>query len=99
MRLKREKDTKALIGALQYRGDTAVRAEAAMSLGQLGDLQAVTPLISVLQGDSNPYVRSRAAQALGDLGDARARDALMHCLENDMHEVSLKAIEALSKIH
>jgi hypothetical protein len=91
MRLKREKDIQALIRSLQYRGDTAVRAEAA--------LQAVTPLISVLQGDSDPYVRSIAARALGNLGDARARDALMYCLENDMHQVSLDAIEALSKIH
>ena len=99
MRLKREKDIQALIRSLQYRGDTAVRAEAAGALGQLGDLQAVTPLISVLQGDSDPYVRSIAARALGNLGDARARDALMYCLDNDMHQVSLEAIEALSKIH
>ncbi|HXK43655.1 MAG TPA: HEAT repeat domain-containing protein [Anaerolineae bacterium] len=93
------KDIAALIAALRYQGDTAVRAEAAGSLGQLGDKQAVLPLIDVLQYDSDPYVRSVAAQALGELGDSRAKEALMDCLANDIHQVSLKAGEALFKIH
>lgn len=98
MNLKRRKDVDGLIRALQYQGDTAVRAEAALSLGQLGDLQAVDPLISTLQGDSDPYVRSVAARALGSLGDIRAQSALLNTLQSDTLEVGSAAGEALSKL-
>ena len=98
MNLKRRKDVDGLIRALEYQGDTAVRAEAALSLGKLGDLQAVDPLISTLQGDSDPYVRSVAARALGSLGDIRAQSALLNTLQSDTLEVGLAAGEALSKL-
>ena len=98
MDLKKRKDVNGLIRALQYQGDTAVRAEAALSLGQLDDLQAVDPLVSMLQSDNDPYVRSLAAKALGDLGDSRARDALLNCLQNDTLEVGMEASKALSKL-
>jgi HEAT repeat protein len=93
MKMKERKDVGGLIRALQDR-DIAVRAEAASSLGQLGDQKAVVPLISSLQNDSDPYVRSLAAKALGQLGEPRARDALMACIANDTLEVSLAASEA-----
>jgi HEAT repeat protein len=98
MGLKKRKDVNGLIRALQYRGDTAVRAEAALSLGQLGDVQAVDSLVSTLQSDSDPYVRSLAATALGDLGDARARSALLSALQNDTMEVGAAASKALSRL-
>ena len=98
MDLKRKGDIDALISALQYQDDTAVRAEAALSLGQLGDLQAVDPLISILEDDSDPYVRSVAARALGNLGDKRAWRALFEALDKDYYPVSIAAGKALSKL-
>jgi len=98
MDLKRRKDVGGLVLALQYQGDLAVRAEAARSLGQLGDFQAVLPLISALQNDNDPYVRSLAAKSLGDIGDSKAFEALLYCLENDTLEVSLEASNAISKL-
>jgi len=98
MDLKRKGDIDGLIRALQYQGDTAVRAEAAGSLGHLGELRAVDSLISTLQGDSDPYVRSVAARALGNLGDIRAQNALQNALESDTLEVGLVAGEALLKL-
>jgi len=98
MDLKRKGDIDALISALQYQDDTAVRAEAALSLGQLGDLRAVDSLISILQDDSDPYVRSVAARALGNLGDVRAERALFEALDNDCIDVSLAAGESLGKL-
>ena len=47
MDMRRAKGVDGLIRALQHQGDLAVRAEAAQSLGQLGDLQAVEPLKDV----------------------------------------------------
>jgi HEAT repeat protein len=98
MGLKRKGDIEALIRALQYRDDTAVRAEAAMALGKLGDLRAVEPLISTLQSDSDPYVRSVSATALGNLGDTRAQEDLLNALQGDTLEVGAAAGEALRKL-
>ncbi len=98
MDLKRKGDIDGLIRALQYQDDTAVRAEAALSLGQLGDLRAVDSVISILQDDSDPYVRSVAARALGNLGDVRAERALFEALDSDTIDVSLAAGEALTKL-
>jgi HEAT repeat protein len=98
MDLKKRKDVNGLIRALQYQGDTAVRAEAASSLGHLGDLQAVDPLISTLQSDTDPYVRSLAATALGNLGDTGAQGALLNALQSDTLEVGAAAGEALIKL-
>jgi hypothetical protein len=95
MAMKRRGDADGLIGALRH-SDLAVRAEAAISLGGLGDRSAVEPLIAVLRGDSDPYVRSLAAGALGDLGDARARDALLGSLGDDTMDVAAAAAKALS---
>jgi HEAT repeat protein len=98
MEMKKQKDVNGLIRALQYQGDTAVRAEAALSLGQLGNVEAVDPLISTLQSDTDPYVRSSAATALGDLGDTRAQETLLDTLQNDTLDVGTAASRALSKL-
>jgi HEAT repeat protein len=98
MNMKKQNDIEGLIRALEYRDDLAVRAEAAGSLGNLGDMRAVKPLILTLQQDNDPYVRSLAAKALGDLGDPSAEEVLMHCLGNDTLEVGLEAGKALSQL-
>lgn len=65
--MKKQNDIKGLIQALEYQEDVAVRAEAADSLGSLGDIQAVSHLIVMLEHDNDPYVRSLAAKALNNL--------------------------------
>jgi hypothetical protein len=97
MKMKERRDIDCLIQALQDQ-DIGVRAEAASSLGQLGDEKAVIPLISALQDDSDPYVRSLAARALGFLGDPRAKEALMNALTNDALEVGVGASNALVNV-
>lgn len=97
MRMKEQKDLKGLLRALRDQ-DIAVRAEAASSLGQLGNRNAVVALVTTLRADSDPYVRSLAAKALGLLGDPRAKEALMNCLANDSLEVSAVACDALGQL-
>ena len=97
MKMKESRDIDGLIQALQD-PDISVRAEAASSLGALGDPNAVVPLISTLQNDSDPYVRSLAAKSLGFLGDPRASDPLMNALANDTIEVSAVASTALGQV-
>ena len=94
MEMKARRDIKGLTGAL-HEPDIAVRAEAASSLGSLGDRSAVESLILCLRGDSDPYVRSLAAEALGDLGDPGAKAALLDALGSDTMEVSMSAVKAL----
>ena len=97
MNMKKKNDIEGLIQALDFQ-DIAVRAEAAESLGNLGDMRAVNPLISTLQQDNDPYVRSIAAKALGELGDPKAEDVLLNSLENDTLEVGLEIGKALQKL-
>ena len=97
MRMKERGDIEGLTGAL-HDPDIAVRAEAASSLGSLGDRSAVEPLITALRSDSDPYVRSLAVGALGDLGDPNARAVLLDALANDTMEVSMAAAKALQSL-
>lgn len=97
MEMKGRRDIKGLTGALND-PDVAVRAEAASSLGSLGDRTAVEPLVSSLRDDGDPYVRSLAAEALGDLGDPGARAALLDALASDSMEVSMAAVKALGSL-
>ncbi|NER24101.1 MAG: tetratricopeptide repeat protein [Symploca sp. SIO1C2] len=46
-----------------------------IALGNLGDLQAVKPLIQLLQTHPNVDIRYEAAEALGDVGTRRRGDA------------------------
>ena len=90
-----------LINALQnsYNGWYAYMANAALSLGQIGDLRAVDPLLLALEGGYGgyPQVRKAAAIALGKLGDKRARDALLHASVTDKDaNVRTAAAEAVA---
>lgn len=49
---------------------------AAVALGNSGNLDAVPPLIRALREEPEPLVRAHAVWALGQLGSARAREAL-----------------------
>lgn len=66
-KLKAKDDVKGLIKALGYKKDKSVREGAAKALGEIGDTQAVEPLITVIR-DKNEGVRQAAVEALDKLG-------------------------------
>lgn len=68
-----------------------VRKSAALTLGKIGDHQAVTPLIAALN-EGFPY----AAEALGQIGDTRAIEPLIEALKNIYsRSAAAKALDAL----
>src|SRR5688500_12614458 len=70
-----------LVGwAQHFEPDPSVRAQAARTLGALGDPAAIDPLIAALE-DADP-VRLAAAAALGRLGDRRAAPALLREIQH-----------------
>jgi len=75
-----------LIWDLSYDASPTVRAEAAISLGRVGDARAVDPLIEALS-DGNELVRAAAAQALGRIGDPKAVDPLIRTLNSVQYDV------------
>ncbi len=121
-KLKKKKDIKALIKALRYnlylndyqsREQVATtRQSAARALGEIGDPQAVWPLVATLRGAPDAgreatALRVAAAEALGEIGDIRAVDALVTVLKHvsrnigphtSEKDVCRAAAEALGKI-
>lgn len=76
--LKAKRDISALNKAVSYRyqKDDEVRKQAAIALGELGDVSSVEPLINALD-DPTYWVVKYVAQALGKIGDARAINPLL----------------------
>ena len=74
-----EKAVPALIEALRH-DHGAVRALAAMALGDIRDERAVEPLVNVLQADDEYAARTAAATALGQLKSPKAIWALVNAL-------------------
>jgi HEAT repeat protein len=60
---------------------------AAWTLGWIGDVRAVDPLLEALRGD-NYYLRKAAVSALGRIGDARAVQPLVAALHEDEDNLS-----------
>jgi HEAT repeat protein len=60
---------------------SVVRAAAASSLGQIGDLRGVEPLLAAI-ADPIAEVSSESIRALATLGDVRAVDTLINVVEN-----------------
>jgi len=85
-----------LILDLKY-GQDAVRADAALALGNIGDLRAVGPLIAVLK-DKSSRVRENAASSLGKIGDVRAVDPLLESLKDEDEGVRAQSALALGDI-
>ena len=56
--------------------DPAMRMQAVLSLGQIGDTQAVKPLIAALQSESDGSLRAAAADALKLINERSAVDVL-----------------------
>jgi HEAT repeat protein len=51
--------------------DANIRSQTVITLGQLGDEQAIPNLCQTLLNDSNPEVRRQAAEALGKLASQK----------------------------
>jgi len=96
-KLRKREKANALIKALGHR-DWSVRYVAVEALGELGDPQAVGPLIYCLEGPGEDIaLREKASLALGLIGDPRAIDPLVSTLKDDNWGVRRAAAEALGK--
>jgi len=80
--------------------EMTIRAQAALELSKLCDLNSVEPLITGLK-DKYPQVRNNAALALGKIGDNRAISALANIEQEDSDEsvrnTAKQALEAIKK--
>ncbi|HEX3054018.1 MAG TPA: HEAT repeat domain-containing protein [Aggregatilineaceae bacterium] len=72
------------------------RDVAAGLVGELGNLDAVEPLLETLKTDEDGEVRSSAAYALGRLGDSRAFDELLNALNDSNKHIRLSALYGLA---
>ena len=61
----------------------AIKRNAVLALGNIGDPRAVAPLIKVLQEEDNPMVRGHTAWALGNIGGEKAKFALEKALKSE----------------
>ena len=74
----------------------AIKRNAVLALGNIGDPRAVVPLIKVLQENDNLMVRGHAAWALGKIGGEKAKLALEKALKIERDkEVREEIINAL----
>ena len=64
---------------------------AAKGLRELGDSNAIEPMIILLK-DENRFVRMMAARALGVLGGDKVHDALADAIRNEKDEKVIEAI-------
>ena len=91
-----ESGNTAIRGRLED-ADAGVRRAATEALGQLGDKQAVEPLIRKLE-DTDADVRGAATEALGRLGDKQAVEPLIRKLEDTDADARGAATEALGRL-
>jgi epoxyqueuosine reductase len=81
---------------ISMRPREAIKRNAVLTLGNIGDPRAVVPLIKVLQEDDNPMVRGHSAWALGKIGGEKAKLALEKVLKSEEDkEVREEIINAL----
>ena len=82
---------------IAMRPKEAIKRNAVLALGNIGDSRAVTPLIKVLQEDDNSIVRGHTAWALGKIGREKAKLALEKALKIEKEEeVKKEIINALN---
>lgn len=74
----------------------AIKRNAVLALGNIGDPMAILPLTKVLQEDNNSIVRGHTAWALGKLGGKKSKNALEKALKiEDNKKVKEEIINAL----
>ena len=77
----------------------AIKRNAALALGNIGDPRAIPSLIKTLEEDVDSMVRGHAAWALGKIGGKKAKRALEKALKREEDkEVREEIINALNKI-
>lgn len=81
---------------IAMRPKEAIKRNAVLALGNIGDTKAVVPLVRTLQEDDSPVIRRHTAWALGKIGGKKAKIALEKVLkiEEDI-EVREEIINAL----
>lgn len=79
------------------RGRDAIRAAAALRLGELRDVVSA-PALRELLGDEMEVVRAFAAKALGDIGDNASEQDLIALLDDPSALVRSGAVEALGHL-
>ncbi len=75
-----------------------IRYTVALSLGELGDHQAIEALIDQVEGDGHPMPRQAAVIALGLIGDAQAAPFLIKALKSDNPDVRFQAVTSLVQV-
>ena len=95
--MKRDKNVKKLIRAMDKKNDTPIRCAAAEALGELGNDRALKPLVEALK-DSKSDLQVNAAEALGLIGSARAVEPLITALQHGNYRLTSKAAAALGLI-
>ena len=95
----RSSDPEWLPSVLRETGNEspAIRYEAAVTCGHLGDETVVPHLITMVQ-DEDRQVQLAAVKALGEVGGSLARRALLKCLELGDEALKQAAEEAINNI-
>lgn len=88
----------AALRALLHDEHSQIRYTAALSLGELGDDEALEALIEQVEGDGNPMARQAAVIALGLIGDARAAPYLIKALKSDNPDVRFQSVTSLMQV-
>lgn len=87
------------VAGFLYADSTVLRTAAAQCLGEIGDQQAMIPLLAALNDNLQNGPLVWIVQALGQLGDPRAVDALLKVMhETESPAARYTAIEALTQI-
>jgi len=74
----------------------AIKRNAVLALGNIGDSIAIPYLIKILQEENQPMVRGHTAWALGKIGSRKSRNALENALKiEDNENVKEEIINAL----
>lgn len=77
----------------------AIKRNAVLALGNIGDTKAVVPLVRTLQEDDSPMVRRHTAWALSKIGGKKVKFALEKVLKSeDDKEAREEIINALDKM-
>ena len=79
-------------------GDPAVRANAALALGQIADASSLRDLLKAA-ADTTAETRASAAFAMGLIADVSAQAALMQLASDSSPRVRAAAAEALGRLH
>jgi HEAT repeat protein len=82
---------------LLFHREPAVRANAALAMGLMGEPSAIDPLSRLLANEENPAVRLGALEALAMLGDEKSQELLEAYTKWKFVDLRLVAIPALAR--